>query len=81
MALYWDQDGPLCHSWPSTGWQHKLIKGDLGRLLSSIKKCELIILDEISFIDGWDRAIKHFIDGGYDGILCVSGSHAYDLEL
>ena len=53
---------------------------DLGRLLASIKSCELIILDEISFIDGWDRAIKHFLDGGYNGILCVSGSHAYDLE-
>lgn len=53
---------------------------DLGRLLTSVKERKVIILDEVSFINGWDRAIKHFIDGGYDGILCVSGSHAYDLE-
>jgi uncharacterized protein len=53
---------------------------ELSQLLTSIRGCEVIILDEISFVQHWDRAIKHFIDGGYQGILCVSGSHAYDLE-
>jgi uncharacterized protein len=53
---------------------------DLSRMLGSLKDRDLIILDEVSFIDGWDRSIKHFVDSGYDGILCLSGSHAYDLE-
>lgn len=53
---------------------------DLGHILKSIRETSVILLDEVSFIDGWDRAVKHFIDSGYDGILCVTGSHAYDLE-
>lgn len=53
---------------------------ELGQILRSQSQSKLIILDEVGFIDGWDRAIKHFVDSGYNGILCVSGSHAYDLE-
>jgi predicted AAA+ superfamily ATPase len=53
---------------------------ELSLILKSVRTAELIILDEVSFVEHWDRAVKHFIDGGYQGILCVSGSHAYDLE-
>ncbi len=53
---------------------------DLGILLRSIAHVSLILLDEISFVVGWERAVKNFIDSGYQGILCVTGSHAYDLE-
>ncbi|MBI4405885.1 MAG: ATP-binding protein [Deltaproteobacteria bacterium] len=53
---------------------------ELGILLRSIRTCAVILLDEVNFVEGWDRAVKHFIDSGYAGILCVTGSHAYDLE-
>jgi predicted AAA+ superfamily ATPase len=53
---------------------------ELAHMLTSVRTCELIILDEVSFVEHWDRAVKHFIDSGYRGMLCVSGSHAYDLE-
>lgn len=53
---------------------------ELGQILRSQEGSKLIILDEVSFVAGWDRAVKHFLDSGYSGILCVSGSHSYDLE-
>ena len=53
---------------------------ELGQILRSRENAKLIILDEVSFVDGWDKAVKHFVDSGYPGILVVSGSHTYDLE-
>lgn len=53
---------------------------ELALLLASVRSCEVIILDEVSFVTHWDRSVKHFIDGGYKGIICLTASHAYDLE-
>jgi uncharacterized protein len=53
---------------------------DLRELLRSLNSTRVILLDEVNFVDKWDRAVKHFVDSGYDGILCVTGSHAHDLE-
>ncbi len=54
---------------------------ELSEILKSIRDtCDLILLDEVSFIKDWERAIKSFIDGGYSGCLVVTGSHAHDLR-
>lgn len=52
----------------------------LGELLRSIKDREVICLDEINFVEEWDRPVKHFIDSGYRGILVLTGSHTLDLK-
>lgn len=53
---------------------------ELTLVLQSVERRSVILLDEVNFVRGWDRAIKHFIDSGYQGILIVTGSHSYDLK-
>jgi len=53
---------------------------DLAEILKSIRDCKIVLLDEISFVQNWDRAIKHEIDRGKHHILVLTGSHAYDLK-
>lgn len=52
---------------------------ELSALLQSFKNRKLILLDEISFVRDWSRAIKHEIDSGYEGTIILTGSHSADL--
>lgn len=54
---------------------------ELGTLLESVSDRKVVLLDEISFVPNWDRAIKHAIDSGKTQILIITGSHAHDLKL
>jgi uncharacterized protein len=54
---------------------------ELAALLASLRgKRDFILLDEITFVREWWRAIKHELDLGYRGTLVVTGSHAADLR-
>ncbi len=53
---------------------------ELSELLKSIKQYDVVLLDEVNFVDGWDRAVKHAIDSGYPKLLVVTGSHTHDLK-
>lgn len=54
---------------------------ELSVLLKSIKSHRsLILLDEVSFVKNWSRAVKHEIDSGYNGVIIITGSHAVDLR-
>ena len=52
----------------------------LGEILKSVRGYDIILLDEVSFVAGWARAVKHAVDSGYTKILVVTGSHAHDLK-
>ncbi|OFZ80774.1 MAG: hypothetical protein A2583_12215 [Bdellovibrionales bacterium RIFOXYD1_FULL_53_11] len=53
---------------------------DLKQLLDSIQDKKIILLDEVTFVEGWDRAVKHFVDQGRNHVLVVTGSDANDLR-
>ncbi|MCB9029509.1 MAG: ATP-binding protein [Deltaproteobacteria bacterium] len=53
---------------------------ELGALLESLRDYEVVLLDEISFVKDWARAVKHAVDSGYTKILMITGSHAFDLK-
>lgn len=53
---------------------------ELSALLKSLSNRKVVLLDEISFVDKWDRAVKHAVDAGQTNILMVTGSHAFDLK-
>ncbi|NUM89178.1 MAG: ATP-binding protein, partial [Bdellovibrionales bacterium] len=53
---------------------------ELSEVLKSLRGREVILLDEISFVAEWWRAIKHEIDRDDTKILVVTGSHAVDLR-
>ncbi len=53
---------------------------ELSELLAPLRSHDVILLDEISFVSEWDRAIKHMIDSGFKGSLIVTGSNAFDLR-
>jgi predicted AAA+ superfamily ATPase len=53
---------------------------DLAEILKSVRDRQLILLDEISFIKGWDRAVKHEVDRGLNATLIVTGSNTSDLR-
>lgn len=54
---------------------------ELSVILQSIRSSRsLILLDEVSFVKDWSRAVKHELDSGYAGIMIVTGSHAADLR-
>jgi predicted AAA+ superfamily ATPase len=53
---------------------------ELAEILKSVRNCRYVLLDEISFVDQWDRAIKHEIDQGHHHIYVITGSHAHDLK-
>ena len=48
--------------------------------MKSVRDHDVVLLDEVSFVKDWDRAIKHAVDNGYPRILVVTGSHAHDLK-
>lgn len=53
---------------------------ELSEILKPLRSHDVILLDEISFVSEWDRAIKHLIDSGFKGSLVVTGSNAFDLR-
>ncbi len=53
---------------------------ELAEMLKSVRDRKIVLLDEVSFVANWDRAVKHEIDSGHTHILMVTGSHAYDLR-
>lgn len=53
---------------------------DLLELLRSLRGRNLVMLDEITFVDEWARAVKHEADQGTLQTLIVTGSNAIDLR-
>ncbi len=53
---------------------------ELSEILKSVRNRKVVLLDEVSFVESWDRAIKSEIDSGKSHILVVTGSHAHDLK-
>jgi predicted AAA+ superfamily ATPase len=53
---------------------------ELAEILASVRHCKIILLDEVSFVSHWDRAIKHEVDLGHHHIIMITGSHSHDLK-
>lgn len=54
---------------------------ELAAVIEPLRKTrDLILLDEVTFVTEWTRAVKRFLDSGFDGTLVVTGSHAFDLR-
>lgn len=53
---------------------------ELSEILKSIRDRKVVLLDEVNFVENWDRAIKHEVDSGHTNILMVTGSHSHDLR-
>lgn len=53
---------------------------ELAEILKSVRQCKVVLLDEVNFVDGWDRAVKHEIDSGFTHLLIITGSHSFDLR-
>lgn len=53
---------------------------ELAEILASVRHCKIVLLDEVSFVKDWDRAVKHEVDSGHTHILMLTGSHAHDLK-
>ena len=53
---------------------------ELAEILRSVRNCKIVLLDEINFVEKWDRAIKYEVDSGHTHILVITGSHAHDLK-
>jgi predicted AAA+ superfamily ATPase len=60
--------------------EHLETHQELGEFLKSVRDHGVVLLDEVSFVKDWDRAVKHAVDSGYPRILVVTGSHAHDLK-
>ena len=52
----------------------------LSQLLKQLTEYEVIILDEISFVNEWWRAVKKFTDQYHRISIILTGSHAHDLK-
>ncbi|MGK5084814.1 ATP-binding protein [Bdellovibrionota bacterium FG-1] len=53
---------------------------ELAEILKSVRDRRIVLLDEVNFVEEWDRAVKHEVDSGHTHILMVTGSHAEDLR-
>jgi predicted AAA+ superfamily ATPase len=53
---------------------------ELAALLKSIRGTECVLLDEISFVKDWAKAVKYEADLNFLNTLIVTGSNAYDLR-
>lgn len=53
---------------------------ELAEILKSVQSRKYILLDEITFVKDWARAIKHAADAGDFHILVLTGSHSADLR-
>jgi len=53
---------------------------ELAEFLKSLSSHRVVLLDEITFVPGWAKAVKHEIDRGGFHTLIVTGSNAADLR-
>jgi predicted AAA+ superfamily ATPase len=53
---------------------------DLAHFLEVHRHRKVILLDEVTFVKHWDRAIKHFVDSKPFEILIATGSNSADLR-
>ncbi len=53
---------------------------ELNEVLKSLSDRSVILLDEISFVDQWWRAIKHKLDSDDNVRIILTGSHAFDVK-
>lgn len=53
---------------------------ELAEIFKSLAGHEVILLDEITFVDQWWRAVKHQLDQNANLRLIITGSHAFDLR-
>jgi predicted AAA+ superfamily ATPase len=60
--------------------EHLTNAQDLGHFLESHRDRKVLLLDEVTFVKDWDRAIKHFVDSRPFDLLIVTGSNAADLR-
>ncbi len=77
VLSYWVKHGERCFYLSCEGITDYR---ELIELLGSLANRRVVLLDEISFVPHWDRAVKHAIDSGKTDILMVTGSHALDLK-
>ena len=63
-----------------TSCEHLKDSEDLGRFLETHKERKGLLLDEITFVKDWDRAIKHFVDSRPFDVLIATGSNSADLR-
>lgn len=52
---------------------------ELNEFLKSTQDRQIILLDEISFVQDWHRSIKHVIDSGDKRLFILTGSNSVDL--
>lgn len=53
---------------------------DLAEVFKANRSCHFFLLDEVSFVKEWWRAIKHELDSSTHKAIVLSGSHAADLK-
>ncbi len=53
---------------------------ELAEILKAQSKTRLILLDEVTFVKDWDRAIKYAVDSGQTQILVITGPNSNDLR-
>ncbi|OFZ78660.1 MAG: hypothetical protein A2583_07075 [Bdellovibrionales bacterium RIFOXYD1_FULL_53_11] len=53
---------------------------ELSEILKSVRDRKAVLIDEITFIKNWDRAVKYEVDFGHTNILIITGSHMHDLR-
>ncbi len=54
--------------------------GELSEILKATRDYGTILLDEINYVEGWDKVVKSEIDSGKSKILMITGSHSVDLR-
>jgi len=75
----------LCRRYPAeqiiyTSCEHLKDSEDLGHFLDIHRERKVLLLDEITFVKDWDRAIKHFVDSRPFDFLIATGSNSADLR-
>ncbi len=63
-----------------TSCEHLKDSTDLGNFLNIYKDRKVLLLDEVTFVKDWDRAIKHFVDSQPFDFLIATGSNSADLR-
>jgi uncharacterized protein len=53
---------------------------DLAEILKGIRTCDLLLLDEVTFVKEWPRAIKYEADLGTLPATVLTGSNTFDLR-
>lgn len=53
---------------------------ELAEIFKAIKQRKIILLDEITFVEQWWRAVKHILDQDPQLRIIITGSHAFDIR-